>query len=124
MYADVEALLVAYLASVPGVQGVSVELPNPVALPAVMITRIGGGDDYITDSARVDVDSFNTTRAAAGATARSVHAQMMKLRHTSVQNVLVDHVETVTGPMWVPYQDELLKRYVATYLIQTRVTAQ
>lgn len=125
MYADVEALLVAYLAPTPGVRGASVDLPQDVLqrLPFIQINRVSGGDNYITDEATVDVESFASTRTAASAVARTVHAAMMKLRHTSVGGVLVDSVETITGPMWINYQDENLQRYVATYLVESRVCA-
>ncbi|HEX5119852.1 MAG TPA: hypothetical protein VFW65_32095 [Pseudonocardiaceae bacterium] len=126
MYADVEALLVAYLtAAIPGVQGVAVDLPQDVLarLPFVQVNRVGGGDDYVTDTATVDVDTFHATRANASDVARTVHAAMMRLRHTAVAGVLVDSVETVTGPLWITYDDENLERYVATYLVETRVNA-
>lgn len=127
MFADVEQVLVAFLpAAVPSLAGVSVETPNPLleTLPFVQVTRIGGSDDYLTDSAIVDLDIFDTTRANASATARLVHDAMMHLRHTAVGGVLIDHVETETGPMWVNYQDENVQRYVCSYLIQSRVVAQ
>lgn len=125
MYADVEALLVTYLASVPDVTGVAVDLPANVLtrLPFIQVNRVGGSDDYITDSATVDIDVFHSTRGAASALARIVHATMMRLRHTAVNGVLVDSVETVTGPQWIDYQDENLQRYVATYQIDSRVCA-
>lgn len=125
MYADVEALLVAYLATVPGVQGVSVDLPHGVrdALPWVQVNRVGGADDYVTDRATVDIESFHTTRADARTLARTVHAFMMRLRHTAVSGVLVDSVETMSGPLWVNYEDENLQRYVGTYVIESRVCA-
>lgn len=125
MYADVEALLVIYLAGIPDVTGTSVELPANILtrLPFIQINRVGGSDDYITDSATVDVDVFHSTRAEASALARVVHAAMMRLRHTAVNGVLVDSVETVTGPQWINYEDENLQRYVATYQIDSRVGA-
>lgn len=125
MFADVESLLVTYLAAIAGVQGVSVDLPQDVRnhLPFVQVTRVGGGDDYVTDSATVDVDVFHNSRANSSEVARTVHAAMMHLRHTSINGVLVDSVETITGPLWIDYEDEHLLRYVATYLVETRVTA-
>lgn len=125
MFADVESLLVVYLASTPGVTGVSVDLPPNVRtrLPFIQVNRVGGSDDYVTDSATVDVDAFHATRAEANTLARVVHAAMMRLRHTAVDGVLVDSVETITGPMWVSYEDENLQRYVATYQIDSRVCA-
>jgi hypothetical protein len=125
VFADVEALLVTYLTAIPGVQGVSVELPNNVLqrLPFIQVNRVSGGDNYITDSATVDIDCFHSTRAKSGAVARTVHAAMMRLRHTAVGGVLVDSVETITGPQWINYDDENLQRYVSTYLVESRVCA-
>lgn len=125
MYADVEALLVAYLTPTPGVRGVSVELPQDVLtqLPWILVNRVSGGDDYITDTATVDVESFHDNRGDARTLARTVHALMMRLRHTAVNGVLVDSVETITGPQWINYDDENLKRYVASYLVESRVCA-
>lgn len=126
MYADAEAVVVAYLtAAVPSLAGVSVELPNDLLqhLPYVRVTRVGGGDDYITDSALVDIDVFGSTRVQASDAARSVHNSMMHLRHTSVNGVLIDLVETQTGPSWVNWQDENIQRYVMSYRIDSRVVA-
>jgi hypothetical protein len=126
MYANVEAVLVAYLATVPGIQAVRVETPNDLTslLPFVQVTRVGGGDNYITDSAIVDLDVIAATRDAASDAARAVHNSMMHLRHTAVNGVLIDLVETVTGPMWVNYQDENVQRYVSSYQIDSRISAQ
>lgn len=125
MYANAEAVVVAHLTPTPGIAGVSVELPQPVLtqLPFVLVTRVSGGDNYVTDQATVDVDVFNTTRALASVTARIVHARMMALRHTSVNGVLIDNVETITGPSWLNYEDENLQRYLMTYVIESRVNA-
>jgi hypothetical protein len=123
VYADVEALLVAYLAPLGNT---GVELPNDVQsqVPFVQVTRIGGQDDYITDVANVDLDCFGTTRKQARDLSRAVQALMLQLRHTRVNGVLVDQVETILGPTWVDFQDEHLKRYVLTYAVSSRVTAQ
>lgn len=125
MYADVEALLVAYLTPLSGIQGVSVDLPQNVltVLPFVQVNRVGGGDNYVTDSALVDIDCFAATRATASMIARTVHGAMMRLKHTAVNGVLVDSVETVTGPQWINYDDENLQRYVSTYIVESRVGA-
>jgi hypothetical protein len=125
MYANAEAAVVGYLAPTPGVAGVSVELPLQLLtqLPFVLVTRVSGADNYITDSATVDLDVFNTTRALAAVTARIIHGRMMRLRHTSVNGVLVDNVETITGPSWLNYQDENVQRYVMSYIVESRVNA-
>lgn len=115
----------AYLAPIQGIQGVSVDLPQNVLnlLPFIQVNRVGGGDNYVTDSAMVDIDCFAATRATASTIARTVHAAMMRLKHTAVNGVLVDSVETVTGPQWINYDDENLQRYVSTYIVESRVGA-
>lgn len=127
MFADVEAAVVAYLpVQVPSLVGVSVELPNDLKtrVPFALVTRVGGSDDYITDTALVDVDVFGTTRVQALEAARAVHNAMMHLRHSSVNGVLIDLVETETGPSWVNWADENVQRYVMSYRIDSRVSAQ
>lgn len=123
MYADAEALLVTYLAPAGTV---STDLPNAAQgqMPFIQVTRIGGQDDYLTDVANVDLDCFGTTRTQAMDCARAVQGLMLQLRHTRVNGVLVDQVESILGPTWVNFQDEHLQRYVMTYAISSRVTAQ
>jgi len=127
VYADAEALLVAYLAPVATT---SVELPNAAQdqMPFIQVTRIGGQDDYITDTANVDLDCYGKSRRQASDTARAAQALMMQLRRTRVtvagSPVLVDTVEQILGPTWVNFQDEHLQRYVMTYAVSSRITAQ
>lgn len=123
-FPDIELLVVAYLSSFAGVN-VSLETPNTLSatLPFVRVTRVAGGDDYVTDVATIDLDIFSDTRYNCNVVSQAVHGYMHRLRHTSVGNLLVDHVETVTSPMYVDYGDENLRRNVASYQIHTRVTA-
>ncbi|AHH98331.1 hypothetical protein [Kutzneria albida] len=123
MYANVEAVLVAYLTGQCGLLGVSVDMPNTPPLPFALVTRTGGSDDYITDAATIDIDVFNTTRSTAYDTAAQVHALMRRLRHTAVGTTVIDHAETIMGPTWVSYDDEHLQRYVMRMRIDSRVTA-
>lgn len=126
MYADIEPLLVAYAATIPGISGASVELPNDVQshLPFVQVTRLGGPSNYITERAFVDFDVFGASRAAASDAARALQNALMHLRHTAPGGVLIDDVTITSGPIWVNYQDENVQRYVLSIEIDSRVVAQ
>jgi hypothetical protein len=126
MFADVESLLVAYSATVTGITASSVELPNDVQahLRFVLVTRLGGSSDYITEHALVDFDVFGVSRAAASDAARALQNALMHLRHTAPGGVLIDDVTITSSPIWVNYQDENVQRYVLSIEIESRVVAQ
>lgn len=126
MYADVESLLVSYLTGKFNLQGVSAELPADVLdkLPFARVTRVSGGDDYVTDIAVVDIDVFDATRTASLATARQIHAELLKMRRSAINGALVDYAQVVTGPRWIDYEDANLSRYLISVEIQSRITAQ
>lgn len=120
MYGDVEAVLVTFLSAVPGIAAAAVKMPEKPPLPFVLITRISGGDDYVTDRAVVDVEVFTADRTTSSDMARTIHGQMLTLRHMTVGGVLVDYVDVLTGPTWMDYGDELLQRHLMSYRIESR----
>jgi hypothetical protein len=125
-FASTEQLLVAYLSTVvPGVGDVGAELGDNPTYPAILVTRIpSGGHNGITESAVVDVDVFDRGRDAAEAFSRVVGFHMTRLRHTLVNVVLVDNVTPINGFGWIDYQDPPIERYLASYTIESRITAQ
>lgn len=123
MYADLEAVVITYLTGTAGVADISVEMPNVPALPFVLVARITGGDDYITDRGVVYIETFAADRQTSSDLARLIHHRMLKLRHTYVGGVPVGHVETVNGPFWSNYQDENMERHIASYVIHSAYTA-
>ncbi len=124
---DLEEFLVTYLQPVsPG--NVSVEMGTAPATPFVLIERVGGGDDKITDRGIVDVNVFHTTRALSSTTAAQMHQMMHALNAKVAVNITagtkcIDRVITLHGPSYLKYEDENLKRYVARYEIESRLTA-
>jgi hypothetical protein len=124
-FASIEQLLVAYLSTVPGVGDCSNEFSNTPTFPAIMVTRIpSGGDNDITESAVVDVEVFHSSRDAAESFSRVVGFYMKRLKHSLVNGVLVDNVRTINGFGWIDYQDPTIDRYLASYTIESRITAQ
>lgn len=120
MYGDVEAVLVAFLTPMSELKGVGVRMVEATQLPFCLITRVSGGDDYVTDRAVVDVEVFAADRTSSFNVARDVHAQMLTLRHTTVAGVLIDYVDVINGPAWMDYGDELLQRHLMSYRIESR----
>ncbi|MFM9261871.1 hypothetical protein ACKAMS_24860 [Rhodococcus sp. 5A-K4] len=126
-YASAEQVLVAYLSTVPGVGGCSVEMPANPAYPFILVTKVPGTgtDNGITQSAMVDIEVFHPNRAAAEAFTRPVHHFMLHLRHTHIGGVLIDNVRpNGAGFGWLDYQDADVNRYLAIYTIDSRITAQ
>lgn len=125
-YANTEAVLVAYLSTLPGIGGVSVEKPGTTTTyPFVMVTRLPvGSSNGRTDSPTVDVEVFHPDRATAATFARTVHHAMLHLRHTVVGGVPIDDVEHISGPGWLNYENPRIQRYIASYVVQSRINAQ
>lgn len=96
--------------------GVTVQLSR---LPFIRITRVGGGDDRITDNARVSVDAFAGTRADSYTLAEAIRQKML-LWPIVLSNCVIDRIITTTGPMEVSWGDVNVRRRVATYTVSTR----
>jgi hypothetical protein len=122
---NVEKLVVAFLG--PHFANVATEMgPNP-SLPFLLVTRLSSPSTEITDHATVDVDVFDTDMDNAGDTADSMHDLMRKWTAKNTvsyggQNYGIQLLETLARPFFLNYEDVSLKRYVARYRIQLRVT--
>lgn len=132
-FVDSEEVVVNYLQGVsPG--NVSVQMPIlqtiPLTEPYILIARVAGSDDRVSDKGIVDVHTFHSSRDLAGRTARYVHYLMLiwtpqvGVSMSTGDVVHVDLVETIQGPFWSDYGDENLKRYTARYQITSRITSQ
>lgn len=123
-FADIEALVVAYLEAQTGVRTVT-ELPNllEAALPIIRVSAVGGVDDKITDRIRLTVETFAAARTASHDAAEVARMWMHLLAHAVVSGWVIDTVETVTRPVWVDYANDHVHRFLATYELTTRVRA-
>lgn len=124
---DIEEFLVTYLQPVsPG--NIRVDMGTQPVLPFVMLARVAGGDDRITDRPIVDIHVFHSTRALASTAAAQMHSMMRALNSKvavtiSTGTKTIDRVLTLHGPSYLKYEDETLKRYVARYEVESRLTA-
>lgn len=123
VYADIEALLVPWLANQLGVR-VCTDLPANLeaVAPVVQVTRIGGADDTFTlDRAGVDIDCFATARQdAVNLAAQCRDALRFALPGTTVAGTYVARVETLSGPAWRPYDNTAVRRFGGSFQLITQ----
>ncbi|WP_329520507.1 phage tail termination protein [Spirillospora sp. NBC_01491] len=118
-YADAEQLLVTALA---GFGRTGTVLPDDLRdLPLfVRVRRLGGTDDRVTDQARIAVEVFAPTRAAAWETARLVQQRLISGPTRVPGAGVIDRVRTEVGPQDLPYEDPRIRCVSATYLVSAR----
>ena len=121
MSADVELLLVTAAAAQFPSARVCTELPAVISGPVIQIERIGGPDLVPSiDDAVVDVECFDTTRAAANALAVQVR-DWLRLTlpgyRDTTQHAAVVSVSTTQGLGWRPYENTNVRRVGATYTV-------
>lgn len=121
VFPDVEDLLVLVLDGLsPGRDVVTTLPPNlQDQLPLQRVRRIGGGGDQVTDVARVDVEAFASTRAAALQLARQQHQVLLSVPSATSRG-LIDRVVPEVGPHELPYADPGVRLMQATYRISVR----
>ncbi len=89
------------------------------SLPFVRVTRIGGLDTRLFDTARVDVDSFGATRAVSYDLAEACRQRLLSYPQVTAAGV-IDLVVTNAGPHEVPWGDTNVRRFTASYSISAR----
>lgn len=116
-FPDVERALLDLIAPLLGsAEQTGTETPADLQqrLPFGRVTRVGGPDDGISDRAVVDVDVFAATRSQAYDIAESVRQLLLAAPH-AVAGVVLDSVGTIVGPRELPWADENVRRWSATY---------
>lgn len=119
---DAERVVTDVLAGLDGIGGIGAETDTALQqrLPFVQVRRIGGTDDRITDTARVDVRVYTTDRTAAKQLAEDARQLLLAGPRATVHGVL-DHASTESGPQVMPAADtDDLRMVQATYRISLR----
>lgn len=115
-FADIEDIALVLLAPV----GTTVlATPEIITPPLVVIRRIGGADDTITDTAWIQVDTFGATRRTAADMAEQCRQLILAAPATGFGHASIDQTWTESAPSFVSY-DRNSQRYVATYRIALR----
>ena len=89
-------------------------------LPCIVITRFGGTDDAIWtfDNPNVDFDVYAATRAQARTLAHEVRTWVRsELPGSTITDAagnkgFVHRTQTVSGPVWTPYDNTNVRRFV------------
>lgn len=118
VFPDIEAGLLELLADF-GTCGTVVPADLDGTLPFVRVSRFGGGDDRISDTGFVDIDTFAVRRADAYQLAESVRQRLISGPHVLTVGTF-DVVGTNTGPHEVPWANTGVRRFTAAYQVTTR----
>jgi hypothetical protein len=89
------------------------------ALPIIRVRRLGGGDDRWTDRPRVDVEVYGPSREVAKPLALSLQARLLSFPIATGHGV-IDRVSTEVGPQEIPYTDQDIRLFPATYRLSLR----
>jgi hypothetical protein len=140
-FVDIEDAVAFYLNTlgiVPPGQLRAGDMPSGAAWPFVVITRITGGDDRVTDYPSIDADIFHPDYTTASTIGRHVHRGIKSLKPRGLMfrptiNVptdsgetvpfVIDRLEVVEAPVLRDYEDSSVKRLVGRYRIEHRCTA-
>lgn len=128
---DLEAVLIGRaLPAIREAVGPSVDMGPTVDLDDldagaryVRLHVVGGTDNGLTDSVRVDVECFAPRRPDATDMATAMRAIMHTMAGTADEDGgnLVDTVRTVQRPTPAPYRNNTTTRVVAAYTVETRL---
>jgi hypothetical protein len=116
-YPDVEDVMLDLLESV----GPTV-LATPVNLvpPLIVVRRVGGFDDGITDISVVTVQVYGSTHEEARALAEACRQKVIAAPATAVAGVSIDDTRTNNAPVFADYGQPGVHHYIATYGIEFR----
>lgn len=102
--------------------------PTGATLPWIVVRRIGGPEDGLTDRGLYSIHCYAASKSAVRALGNAVHRRMLALNHgqTSVEistgTTYVDDVVVIEAPRPVDYLDgTTVHRVVGTYEVQLRV---
>lgn len=120
-YQDIELGLVAWVKTLDGVLGADNRTPGTFTTantPFVRVANSGGPDDGITDFPRIDFDVFALSRTQAREISEAIRTALRP--RMRVGSAIIDSVRTSTSPRELPWSNEKMKRYSATYALGLR----
>lgn len=118
-FSDAEDIVLELLA---GLAPTFLATPATLAPPLIVVRRVGGFDNKITDIARLQVHAFGGNHVQARDLAEACRQKIMASSATRVAGVNIDQARTETAPVYVEYGQPAIHRYVATYRLECRRT--
>lgn len=87
----------------------------------ILVARVGGTDDGVTDRALIQVAVYGVDRATAWDTSRAIQTSVQALQWGGqVGDVYVDTTSTATGRVQIPDVDPDDRRVIAVYQVSAR----
>jgi len=127
---------VSILVGFPDAELVVMDLLTPVGVtvtatsenlapPVVVVQRVGGADDGVTDRPRVQVVCYGSTRPAAWALAEQARQIVLAaggtaVTGTNVTNVFLDSTRTETPSVQLPDPNQSVRAVTAVYRLSYR----
>lgn len=119
-YIDVEVAIMDLLDEWYGVNnGTATPADLQQILPFVRVTLVTGRDDGVTDYSVVDIDVYTATRQQGYDLAEDIRARLLDAPHRA-GTVVIDKVRTETKPFQADWEDQNVRRRIATYRFSAR----
>ena len=83
-------------------------------LPLIVVVRRGGPTGRYNDEPRLDIDTFAPTRAQARELAVAVQQRLIP-GPVRLDGAVLDRVTNPSGPFELPYADDTVRRFTASY---------
>lgn len=114
-------LLIAQQLSTAGRVGSETPSDLQTRMPFVRIDRVGGNSDWVNDYAVVDIEVFSSTYVEGEQRAEYIRQYLVFADLPAIEGYgLLDRVECVSGPQELPWADDRVRRFGATYRITSR----
>lgn len=116
LFPDIELLLVQWLQPRFPAARFATILPADITQVTVHVTRISGANRTIrVDRPIVDIDVYALDHPSSAGVALTIEAVLKTARNVVTGNGVVQSVNTVNGPRWLPEANPALFRRSATY---------
>lgn len=123
-FVDAELAIVTLLGDMVAEGSIDIESPANVQdiVPFIRVERIGGPSTQLSDSPRIAIDIFGAvgTRPATSTLAFAVQARLRSYPHVIAGVGVIDRVDTDISPNQVPWNNDAVILYTASYKVTVR----
>lgn len=102
--------------------GAATDTPTLEGRWFLKLTLVTGSDDGVTETSRVDLETFAPTRGDAHDFGLAAREELHALAGTARPDGsgLIDTVTTTQRPVWVTYNNPAIHRFVGSYSVAVR----